>query len=180
MQKAVIQLEIDETEKRLALVQGNKFKKLLAEDMKHLLNNGIFNLTDAWKLKKKMFPQYRDPPFALLDNSENLVTDYGGILNVMRDEFVYRLRNRQINTEYEELQELKEYLCKLRLKVTGKSKYIEWTMEDLNKAISKLKTNKCKDPHGHINELYMNMGLAGLSSLLDLSLIHISEPTRPY
>ena len=93
----VIQVEIVETEKRLALVQGNKFKKLLAEDMKHLLNNVIFNLTDAWKLKKKMFPQYRDPPFALLDNSENLVTDYGGILNVMRDEFVHRPRNRQIN-----------------------------------------------------------------------------------
>ena len=46
--------------------------------------------------------------------------------------------------------------------------YIPWTLKDLDKAIAKLKKNKCKDPHGHINELYMNLGLCGLKSLLIL------------
>ena len=74
---------------------------------------------------------------------------------------------------------MKEYLCKLRLEITSKSKFNKWTMEDLNKAISKLKTNKCKDPHGHINELYKNMGLAGLSSLLDMLNLIKSEILIP-
>ena len=61
-----------------------------------------------------MFPKSSDAPFAVYDKSDNLVTDYGGILDVMKDEFVHRLRNREINDEYFELKQLKEYLCKLR------------------------------------------------------------------
>ena len=29
-------------------------------------------------------------------------------------------------------------------------------------------TNKCRDPHGHVNEIYRNMGEDGLLSLLDM------------
>ena len=76
--------------------------------------------------------------------------------------------NRCINQEYLELQELKEYLCKLRLEITRTSSFSKWSMKELISAINKLKLNKCKDPHGHINELYKNMGSDGLSSLLDM------------
>ena len=41
-------------------------------------------------------------------------------------------------------------------------------MEELVGAIRRLKVNKCRDPHGHINELYQNMGIHGLTSLLQL------------
>ena len=34
--------------------------------------------------------------------------------------------------------------------------------------LEKLKNNKCKDPHGHINELYKSMGEDGMKSLLDM------------
>ena len=64
----------------------------------------------------------------------------------MKDEFVFRLRNREINPEYSEMRELKEYLCRLHLEITRKSDYQPWTMENLEEAISKLKNNKCKDP----------------------------------
>ena len=73
-----------------------------------------------------------------------------------------------MNPEYKELQELKEYLCKLRLEIAKSAAYEKWSMDDLNKAIKRLKKNKCRDPLGHINELYKNMGIDGLSSLLDL------------
>ena len=86
----------------------------------------------------------------------------------MKDEFTYRLRNRIIDKDYKELQELKEYLCYLRLQITKSSDYSLWTLTDLKKAISKLKDKKCRDPHGHINELYKHMGVKGLESLLSL------------
>ena len=41
-------------------------------------------------------------------------------------------------------------------------------MNQLKKAIARLKPNKCKDPHGHVNELYLNMGEDGLQLLLNL------------
>ena len=128
-----------------------------------------------------MFPQSSEAPFAVYDKQENLVTDYNSILDVMKEEFVYRLRNRDINPELKELQNLKEYLCNLRLNITKRSNYEKWTMKDLNAAISKLKNNKCKDPHGHINEIYKNLGMDGLSSLLEmLNLIkeHILIPSK--
>ena len=47
----------------------------------------------------------------------------------------------------------------------GKKRAIQkMEMGYLTKAISKLRTIKWKDPHGHINELYKNMGEDGLSS----------------
>ena len=41
-------------------------------------------------------------------------------------------------------------------------------MKDLEGAICRLKNNKCKDPHGHVNELYKCMGEGGLKSLLTM------------
>ena len=41
-------------------------------------------------------------------------------------------------------------------------------MCNLQKAICQLKNNKCRDPHGHINELYKHLGQTGLEGLLIL------------
>ena len=39
-------------------------------------------------------------------------------------------------------------------------------VDDVHKAIQKLKDNKCRDPHGHINELYKNLCHSGIQSLV--------------
>ena len=166
--KPVLEIEIERQEQQVSKLQGNRCKKIIFEDMKHLMKDGAFSFQDAWKLKKKLFPRGGESPFAMMDKSGNLIADYEGILELMKEEFTFRLRNRVINEEYSELKELKEYLCQLRLEITRKGLFRKWNMEDLTKAISKLRTNKCKDPHGHINELYKNMGDDGLSSLLDM------------
>ena len=168
MMKPILHKQIQRAEQKICYFQGIRYKKIIAENMQHLQKDGAFSFNDAWKMKKKLFPQSSDAPFAVFDRNDNLVTDYTSILDVMKEEFSYRLRNREINPEYKELQELKEYLCKLRLDITKKTKHDEWTIEELNKAIQKLPNNKCKDPHGHINELYKNMGKDGLTSLLDM------------
>ena len=133
-----------------------------------MTHDGCFSFDDAWKIKKKIFPKSNDPPFAVMDKQGNFVSEYDSILEVMKDEFKFRLRNRTINPEYEELKELKEYLCHLRLQITKKKQYKRWEMEDLHCAVTKLKNDKCRDPHGHINELYKQMGSDGLKSLLEL------------
>ena len=168
MCKPMLLLEIAKQEEKVASLQGQKISRMLSNN-KHLLQeDGIFNFSNAWKLKKKMYPKCSDAPFAVKGRDGELVTEYESILEVMKDEFTHRLRNREINPEYTELKELKEHLCKLRLQITKTRSYGKWSMEDLKLAISKLKGNKCKDPHGHINELYMNMGEDGLVSLLEM------------
>ena len=172
--RAVLTTELNRKEKELAELQGIRCKKIINENSQKLTEGGRFNMNEAWKLKKKIFPKCNDPPFAVLDPQKNLVTDTEGILDVMKEEFKYRLRNRPIQPEYQELLELKEYLCHLRLQITKNKQYNKWHMKDLENAISKLQSNKCRDPHGHINELYQHMGKDGLVSLLKL-LNHIKD-----
>ena len=168
MMKPLLKLELDEREQQAATLIGARYKNVINESMKQLHNDETFSFENAWKLKKKLFPRCSDAPFAVFDKDKNLIDDYGGILEVMKDEFRFRLRNRKINDEYEELKELKEYLCKLRLEITKKTAFRKWTMDDLHKAIKRLKTNKCRDPLGHVNELYKHLGVDGLQSLLYL------------
>jgi hypothetical protein len=168
MCKGMLEMEINHYERWIAEMQGRKCVRVIEQETKGLNNNGNFNSNFAWSLKKKLFPNYSEAPFAILNKEKQLVTDSKGILEVMKDEFTHRLRNRIIDDEYKELQELKEYLCYLRLKITKSADFAPWTMSCLEKAIAKLKNNKCRDPHGHINELYKHMGKKGLESLLSL------------
>ena len=164
----ILRIEIGKQEQLIAKLKGDRCKKIIFDERKNLLKDGTFSFQDAWKLKKKLFPRSSENPFAVLDKNGILIANYDGILDVMKDEFTHRLRNREINQEYSDLRTLKEYLCKLRLEITARSEFDKWTMENLQKAIDKLRSNKCKDPHGHINELYKNMGQDGLQSLLDM------------
>jgi hypothetical protein len=160
----VLNTEIRSVEKKVAKLHGDQCKKKIQEEANNFNVNGTFNPLGAWTLKKKLFPQCSEPPFAVFDDKKVLVTDSNCILDVMKNEFQHRLRNRKINTEYEELQELKEYLCHLRLEITRNSDFIPWKFADVQTAIMKLKNNKCRDPHGHINELYKNLGDSGIQS----------------
>ena len=169
MMKPLLKIELQKREERAALIQGKKCKDILNRNMNTLLTkDGSFSTENAWKLKKKMLPKCSKAPFAVLDKNKELVADYEGILGVMKEEFQFRLRNRNIHPDYEELKELKEYLCKLRLKICRQTKSRDWTMDDLQRAIQRLKANKCRDPLGHINELYQYLGKDGLLSLLHL------------
>ena len=163
-----LRLEIERYEQRHSILQGEKVKKILDENQGKLQQDGSFSFSDAWKLKKKIFPKSCEAPYAVLDDIGNLVTEYDNILDVMKEEFQFRLRNREIVPELSDLKDLKEYLCKLRLEITKRANYSNWTMKQLKAAIAKLKTNKCRDPHGHVNEIYRNMGEDGLLSLLDM------------
>ena len=166
MCRRTLESDIRHNEQKIATIQGRKCKRIIEEDVKPLNMEGIFSPNEAWKLKKKLYPKSSDAPFSVRDKEGNLVTDSKGILSVMKDEFTFRLRNREISPEYKELQEIKEYLCRIRLEINKNSDYAPWSMKNLETAIGKLKNNKCKDPHGHINELYKRMGASGLESLL--------------
>ena len=166
--KPTIMSDIENNERNISILQGNKCRDIITEATKELSINGVFNHNAAWKLKKKLFPKYADAPYAVYNSKDQLITNSEGILAVMKEEFAYRLRNRVINHEYTELKELKEYLCMLRLQITKQSDFYPWTISELEIAIGKLKMNKCRDPHGHINELYKALGIDGLQSLLSL------------
>ena len=103
MSLPVLNTEIALLEKKVSEMHGSKCKQIIQEETNNLCVDGVFNPNEAWALKKKLFPQSSEPPFAVLNENKELVTDSDSILDVMKNEFKFRLRNREINTEYEDL-----------------------------------------------------------------------------
>ena len=136
--------------------------------MPNIDEHGNFSQINAWSIKKSLFPNCRDAPSAVYDSYGNLITDKVGIINRIKEEFTFRLRNRESHQGYEWMRELKENLCQSRLNITKDSEYVPWSLLDLEKVLSKLKRNKARDPHGHVNELFKEMGIDGRRSLLTL------------
>ena len=142
MNKPVVKVMIDLLEYKLSHIQGEGKKKIIDEECEKMNNKeGQFDSVGAWKMKKRLFPNSRDSPAAVLDAHGNLITDSTGIMNRMSEEFSFRLRNREECEGFQELRELKEKLCNLRLDITSHKEYNEWTMKKLEKVLNKLKIN---------------------------------------
>ena len=68
--------------------------------------------------------------------------------------FIHRLRSRPMKEELKWFRDLKEELCQERIKLSKLTKTKPWNLEDLDNVLKTLKKNKCRDPHGIINELF--------------------------
>ena len=115
---------------------------------------GGFNSTNMWKIKKKMFPQSRDLPTAMLDQEGVLQTDIENIKSAALEAYKFRLRKRKIKPGLETLQQLKENVCNLRIKKSQRNETQDWTIDDLNIVLSHLKKDASRDPYGYANEIF--------------------------
>ena len=82
------------------------------------------------------------------------------------------MRNRPIKPGFEKLQSIKTDLFNLRHKVSKMRKSIQWTLKNLENAISELKNEKARYPNGLINEIFKE-GVAGT----DLTVIEPENET---
>jgi hypothetical protein len=90
----------------------------------------------------------------MLDTDGSLVTSPKLIEKLALKTYAERLRIRPTKNELEDLKEIKERLCKLRLNSSSKNKTAPWTLEQLGNVLKNLKTNKSRDPMGYANELF--------------------------
>jgi hypothetical protein len=101
--------------------------------------------------EKKYFPKIKPTlPVAKKNLKGQLITN-----PVYLDTFKYRLCHRPVQPEYEELLDLQEELFELRLELARIQKTKPWTMINLENALKKLKTGKCRDPEGLLRECFM-------------------------
>jgi hypothetical protein len=145
--------------------------KDLATDYLKELNDPLegFNIAKTWGLKKKLSPKNTpDPPMAKKDGQGNLVTDKAGLKELYLKTYMDRLKPNQIKPGLETLEEMKEYLFKLRFDICKERKSEKWTMKDLENVFKSLKSNKARDAHGHTYELYKYGGRDLKLSLLKL------------
>ena len=114
-----------------------------------------------WKILKRKSPKNKPSiPIGKKDSKGNLISNHLGLKKLYLKTYKQRLRNRPIQTGFEELQELKMVLFKLRKNLCKNRETEPWEMKNLEKAIKTLKIEKARDPNGWINELFKE-GVAG-------------------
>ena len=104
--------------------------------------SGSFSQNGMWKVKSRLLPRPRDPPMAKKDRQGNLITSKAGLKKLYLDEYVDRLKHREIKSEYGDILILKNDLWSERLKSLKQCKSANWTVNDLDKVIRSLKRIK--------------------------------------
>ena len=153
--------ELKVIEDKLADLCAKANKAKIEEELNGIkCDEGGIHSGKLWKLRKKLFPNSRDPPTAMFDKDENLVTSEAEIEKLAIETYVKRLSNREMRPNLQSIREQKEKLCALKLKVAKNNKTEPWTMHDLDVALKSLKWNKSRDPFGLANEIFLD-GVAG-------------------
>ena len=154
-------------------------EEIAEENRKNVENNfallsrtdGSVNVNGMWKMKNRMFPRHPVGMPTVKKNAEGkLVTSQEELLTLYKETFIHRLRHRPIREEYSDIFELKMKLCKERLIYSERNKSQSWTEEQFIKILQNLKNNKCRDPHGLVNEIFKlkNIGVDLFNSLFEL------------
>ena len=122
-------------------------------------------------LVKKKYPKHLSAvPVGKKNSSGKIVTNHEELKHLYLETYKNRMRNRPIKENLSYIKEMKNNLFNKRLKIARENKSKEWEMKDLEAALNSLKSDKARDPHGWVNELFKN-GVAGHN--LKISLLHI-------
>ena len=150
----------------------------LKEELSKLKSKGGLDAKQLWRLKKRLCPKSRDPPTAMLDKHNNLLTSDPAIQERALEVFTDRLDNNDINPNLRDLENDTNELCRMRLKASKLNESDPWTMSDLQEALKQLENNKSRDAEGFANELFKNGG----SDLLEavLRLMNLIKDTQTY
>ena len=116
--------------------------------------DGGLNQKQLWKLKKKLCPDSRDPPNAMLDEHENLLTSNKAIQERAIKVFTERLEANPIEDHLKEFEDESNKLCEARLKACKSIKTAPWDEADLKEVLKQLDNNKSRDPEGFAHEIF--------------------------
>ena len=83
-----------------------------------------------------------------------IVTGPREIKNVLSKEYKDRLRSRPVRPDLQAMKKRKDSIFTMKMKLAEAKPSPEWTIEDLEKALSNLKNNKSRDFEGLINEIF--------------------------
>ena len=171
-----IKNRIIEVENKIEIEMGDENLSEIVKTLRYLGGNerqlGPNGRKQLWKILKEKYPTKITPavPIGKKDRRGNVITNYEGLKQLYLETYTHRLRNRPINPELHDLQQMKMKLFDLRLELSEFKKSKVWTIEDLEDVLKALKNDKARDPNGWLNEIFKT-GVAGKNlkfSMLEL------------
>ena len=147
--------ELKEVEEELAdRCAKDNYKKIADEIAGIECDTGGTHIGKLWQLRKKLCPNSRDPPTAMIDEFGNHLTSPSALEDLALKTYKKRLENRPIKETLEGIRIEKEELCEIRIDQARLNKTQPWSKDDLNKVLKQLKKNKSRDPSGYANEIF--------------------------
>ena len=155
-----IRSKLDNIELDIARKIDGQFRSKIQNTLGHITgDDGAINTNGMWSLKNSLLPKHTSRNLmAIKDSKGNLVTSPSGIKHFCLTEIMTRLRNRRIHPDLIQLQFLKETLCRKRLKLASHRKSKHWNIKELEKVLVSLKSGRCRDPQGYVNEIFKSGG----------------------
>lgn len=151
--KSKTRLEVIENELSELCAENNK--KIIEKEIKGLTNtDGGLNTGRLWKLKKKLVPKYRDPPFAKKDEEGHLVTSVEKLKELCVRTYKDRLKHEEIKPSLKNYKLYEEELFQNRKSECEKVPLKPWTMAQLVEVLKGLKKEKCRDPLDLVNDIF--------------------------
>ena len=115
-------------------------------------------MQQIWREKiKRIWPKTGPSlPVAKRNHKGKIVSGPRDIKNLLAREYKDHLRSRPIRPDLVILQRRRKKIFQMKMKMAQRRQSPEWTMADLDLALSNLKTNKSRDPEGYVNEISKN------------------------
>ena len=150
------QEKIESLNKAISKLEAKENRDLIMENFKHYSDNPEqINLSQMWKTLKKLWPKCGNSmPSAKKNHRGKVISGPRGLKKLLAKEYKERLRTRPVRPDYQEIDEQKEKVFQLKMKLAATRKSPDWTLSDLEKALGDLKRNKSRDPEGLINEIF--------------------------
>ena len=145
-------------DEEIANKEAEENRNLIIKNFKKFSDNPEnINLNEMWKLSKSLWPKTKAIlPSAKRNHRGRIVSSPKEIKNVLSKEYKHRLRSRPVRPDMKSLKKRKSLIFKLKNKLSQLSQTQDWTMKDMEKALSDLKNNKSRDFEGLKNEIFKN------------------------
>ena len=157
--------QIDSLENKTKLEEiTNKIFEIEAEENRNKIvsnfkvyseNPESINMQQMWKIMKKLWPKNGTSlPVAKKNHRGKIVSGAKDIKNLLAREYKDRLRSRPVRPDLVGMKRRRKRIFLMKMKIAQKKQSPDWTMCDLDLALSNLKCNKSRDPDGYINEIF--------------------------
>ena len=147
---------IDKIDQDIADQESEENRKIIIENFQQISENPEkINMQQIWKLYAKLWPKTGTVlPTAKRNHRGKIISAPNEIKKVLAKEYKDRLRSRPFRPDLIPMMKRKKRIFKLKMKLAERKKSPSWNMDDLDKALAKLKNNKSRDYAGYINEIF--------------------------
>ena len=151
-----IEKEISKLSQEIADGEAKENREKIINNFKEISEDpDKINLQKMWKMSKKLWPKNSiSIPTAKRNHMGKVVTGPRDIRNVLAKEYKDRLRSRPARPDLVRMNKRKSIIFKMKMKLAEMTPSPDWSMKDLDRALSHLKKNKSRDFEGYINEIF--------------------------